>query len=312
MGAAWTGRRPPSEAHVLPARHHAPPCPGGSRRRSLAARRRSPRPARRARAGPLERYAPVVVHASGEPSPLTSVEAFAGRVPGVPPGRAAARRSTGAAPGRGCSTGCSSRRTSRTAACCGPGATRATGSWCSTGCGGGRHRAGRLRAALGRRVLRRRAAAPLPRPPGRLPRARLARGLLPARRPRPHVARPERRGRRARPARAAAARARDGGVAAVDALPGALGRQPRGLGAGRDGLPARPGVPAAGPLVATRPRWAAAARPCTRRDCDRARRVRRARDRDRGRCSAFVGAARGRCGWGCGGCGASDGGWSAR
>ena len=35
-------------------------------------------------AGPLARYAPVVVHASGEPDPLTSVEAFAGRVPGVP------------------------------------------------------------------------------------------------------------------------------------------------------------------------------------------------------------------------------------
>jgi hypothetical protein len=37
--------------------------------------------------GPLERYAPVVVHDSAEPSPLTSVEAFAGRVPGVPSGR---------------------------------------------------------------------------------------------------------------------------------------------------------------------------------------------------------------------------------
>jgi hypothetical protein len=35
-------------------------------------------------AGPLARYAPVVVHASGEPYPLTSVSAFAGRVPGVP------------------------------------------------------------------------------------------------------------------------------------------------------------------------------------------------------------------------------------
>ena len=40
-------------------------------------------------AGPLARYAPVVVHASGEPDPLTSVAAFAGRVPGV--GRRAPR-----------------------------------------------------------------------------------------------------------------------------------------------------------------------------------------------------------------------------
>jgi Vacuolar protein sorting-associated protein 62 len=39
-------------------------------------------------AGPLARYAPVVVHDSGEKSPLTSVQAFAGRVPGVEPGPA--------------------------------------------------------------------------------------------------------------------------------------------------------------------------------------------------------------------------------
>ena len=38
-------------------------------------------------AGPLARHAPVVVHASGEPDLLTSVQAFAGRVPGVAPGR---------------------------------------------------------------------------------------------------------------------------------------------------------------------------------------------------------------------------------
>src|SRR5918998_1270252 len=44
-------------------------------------------PAPAAAAGPLERYAPVVVHDSREPSPLTSVEAFAGRVPGVADGR---------------------------------------------------------------------------------------------------------------------------------------------------------------------------------------------------------------------------------
>jgi hypothetical protein len=41
-----------------------------------------------AAAGPLVRYAPVVVQDSGETAPLTSVEAFAGRVPGVPAGRA--------------------------------------------------------------------------------------------------------------------------------------------------------------------------------------------------------------------------------
>jgi hypothetical protein len=40
-----------------------------------------------AAAGPLARYAPVVAHDSGETSPLTSVEAFAGRVPGVAAGR---------------------------------------------------------------------------------------------------------------------------------------------------------------------------------------------------------------------------------
>ncbi|HWT24123.1 MAG TPA: hypothetical protein VN213_11510, partial [Solirubrobacteraceae bacterium] len=34
----------------------------------------------------LERLAPVVVHDSGETDPLTSVQAFAGRVPGVQPG----------------------------------------------------------------------------------------------------------------------------------------------------------------------------------------------------------------------------------
>src|SRR5688572_8771294 len=39
-------------------------------------------------AGPLQRYAPVVVHDSRETDPLTSVRAFAGRVPGVAPGPA--------------------------------------------------------------------------------------------------------------------------------------------------------------------------------------------------------------------------------
>jgi hypothetical protein len=37
-------------------------------------------------AGALERYAPVLVHDSREGDPLASVRAFAGRVPGVPPG----------------------------------------------------------------------------------------------------------------------------------------------------------------------------------------------------------------------------------
>jgi hypothetical protein len=41
-----------------------------------------------AAAGPLERYAPVVVHDSGEDDPLTSVRAFAARVPGIEPGGA--------------------------------------------------------------------------------------------------------------------------------------------------------------------------------------------------------------------------------
>ena len=39
-----------------------------------------------AASGPLARHAPVVIHAAGEPAPLTSVQAFAGRVPGVRPG----------------------------------------------------------------------------------------------------------------------------------------------------------------------------------------------------------------------------------
>jgi hypothetical protein len=38
--------------------------------------------------GPLEEHVPVVVHAGGEPDLLTSVQAFAGRVPGVKPGPA--------------------------------------------------------------------------------------------------------------------------------------------------------------------------------------------------------------------------------
>jgi hypothetical protein len=43
-------------------------------------------PAPAAAADPLQRYAPVVVHDSRERSPLTSVKAFAGRVPGVESG----------------------------------------------------------------------------------------------------------------------------------------------------------------------------------------------------------------------------------
>ena len=45
-------------------------------------------PAAATAATPLERYAPVVVHDSREPDPLTSVRVFAGRVPGIEPGRA--------------------------------------------------------------------------------------------------------------------------------------------------------------------------------------------------------------------------------
>jgi hypothetical protein len=40
-----------------------------------------------ARAAALDRHAPVVVHGEGEADPLTSVQAFAGRVPGIRPGR---------------------------------------------------------------------------------------------------------------------------------------------------------------------------------------------------------------------------------
>src|SRR5919107_54601 len=39
-------------------------------------------------ATPLQRFAPVVVHDSGEQSPLTGVKAYAGVVPGVPEGTA--------------------------------------------------------------------------------------------------------------------------------------------------------------------------------------------------------------------------------
>jgi hypothetical protein len=45
-------------------------------------------PAPAAAADPLQLYAPVVVHDSRESSPLTSVRAFAGRAPGVEPGPA--------------------------------------------------------------------------------------------------------------------------------------------------------------------------------------------------------------------------------
>ncbi|MEZ0292072.1 MAG: Vps62-related protein [Solirubrobacteraceae bacterium] len=41
-----------------------------------------------AASGPLARRAPVVIHAADEPAPLTSVQAFAGQVPGVRPGPA--------------------------------------------------------------------------------------------------------------------------------------------------------------------------------------------------------------------------------
>jgi hypothetical protein len=44
-------------------------------------------PTTAAAAGPLKRYAPLVVHDSREDDTLTSVQAFAGRVPGVEPGR---------------------------------------------------------------------------------------------------------------------------------------------------------------------------------------------------------------------------------
>jgi hypothetical protein len=45
-------------------------------------------PAPAVAASPLERFAPVVAQAGGEPSPLTSVRVMAGRVPGVEPGSA--------------------------------------------------------------------------------------------------------------------------------------------------------------------------------------------------------------------------------
>jgi hypothetical protein len=52
---------------------------------ALAALLVAPAPAS---AGALDRFVPVVVHDSGEHHPLTSVRAFAGRVPGVEPGPA--------------------------------------------------------------------------------------------------------------------------------------------------------------------------------------------------------------------------------
>ena len=68
----------------------------------------------------------------------------------------------------------------------------------------------------------------------------------------------------------------------LDALAGPLGRRPRRLGPGRDGLAARPGLPAAGPLE--RPGGLGAPRAAVHvRPLRRARRVRRARERDRGR-----------------------------
>ena len=69
-----------------PALPHRPSSSDAVRVLALAAAALLLAPASEAAAAVLDRDAPVVVHAEGEPDPLTSVQAFAGRVPGVRPG----------------------------------------------------------------------------------------------------------------------------------------------------------------------------------------------------------------------------------
>ena len=113
-------------------RRHDPVARGGGRVPG-----RSPRGARRAAARWRATRRSSCTRAASR-SPLTSVEAFAGRVPGVEPG---APRPTvyGRRAGPWLQYWLLLRATTRrTAACCGPGATRATGRWSSTACARGR------------------------------------------------------------------------------------------------------------------------------------------------------------------------------
>ena len=135
MGAAWTGRRPPSAARA--ASSSAPSCRVrarlcGGRPRSL----RSPRRASAAwpgRSPGTRRWSSTT---AGEPAPLTSVAGVRRPGAGRPAGRRRSRRSTAAATGAGSSTGCCSPTTGAgPRACCARAGTRATGRWSSTACG---------------------------------------------------------------------------------------------------------------------------------------------------------------------------------
>ena len=252
--------------------------PAGSQRRPRSSR--SPRPPRRS-PGALERHAPFVVHASGEPDPLTSVRAFAGRVPGVEPGRP-----------RPVVYG------------------RRAGSWLQywmlfeynsqdrgllrTGRHEGDWEMIQLRLRRGRPVQAvyaqhsgaescgfRWAARGGERPVVQLARgshaAYFRTGLRDRTWPDPNDE-ADGAGPRMRPRLVRI----DESPPAVDALPRPLGRHRGGLGPGRDGLAARTGVPAAGPLVEPGGlgRGGAAVHA---RGLRPARGVRRARDGDRGR-----------------------------
>jgi hypothetical protein len=102
---------------------------------------------------------------------------------------------------RGCSTGCSSRATIRTAGSSAAGATPATGRWCrcsSTHAGG---RAKRCTHSTRAPSAARGTACAAVATAARVRRERLARLVPPARSARPHVAQPQRRSRRPRPRR---------------------------------------------------------------------------------------------------------------
>ena len=135
---------------------------------------------------------PIVVHDSRERSPLTSVGPRAGTVADVP-------WSTSGCPARGASGGCTSPANGQDRGIVRTG--RHAGDWEMVQVRERRRRAARrggLRPAFGRRAVPVVGGREARGAPGRPPRARIARGLLPPGGARPDVAGPQRRGRRPR------------------------------------------------------------------------------------------------------------------
>ena len=236
---------------ATPALPHRPSSSGAVRVLALAAAALLLAPASEAAAAVLDRDTPVVVHAEGEPDPLTSVQAFAGRVPGVH----RARRARALRPARGSVAAVLDALRAR-----GPGPRRAPHRPPRGRLGAGPvppqprpDRRGRLLATRGRRTLRGGVHAVPGRPPGRVPRPRLPLRVLRARRARPHVAASQRRRERGRPRRPPRRRPHRRRPARLDPLARPLGGDARGLVPRRAGLPARPGVLAAGAWPTRRP-----------------------------------------------------------